>query len=544
MSKSIILFIFLFWLSPNISTAQTWAWVQQLGSSSNESIAGLVIDEQENIYITGNFFNELTLGNATLNVKGESDIYIAKLDPNGEVLWAKSAGGAFPDLVEDMAIDAVGNIYCLGSYFVLADFEDTTLRDAHGPKAIFISKYDSDGNLLWVKDIEGTIFKSITAMAINEEQQLTLTGYFQDSLFIADTVLVAQGQTDLFVTQYNQQGEFQWINSLATTNEYIPVDIAFNSNSEIVIAGKFKGQAIFANDTIKTNTADFDVFVAQFDADGNPQWGRKAGGVHEDACSALGIDGEDNIFLTGQFFGVLKLSDSIRIQTEGFNDNAYLLKYDKTGKALFAQSIGNTEKNENGRALLVSERAVYLAGSFQEEMTIGANQLKGEASTFNGFVVSFELDGTVDWARAIPCTDFLLIDHLVQKGEKVFMAGGLLGEAQFDESLLKSESNYDLIVGLLNNTLTNTYFPFKETSFQVFPNPTRGVLNIKTDLLNYDVQVFDPFGKLIFSESIWQLDRSNISQIDFNAQGSGVYFLVLKDEKGSVVGSKKLVVQK
>ena len=121
------------------------------------------MDGQGNSYVTG-FFNDMaTFGpgepnETTLTSAGSGDIFVAKYASDGVLLWVKQAGGTDPDFFDlgfGITTDGQGNSYVTGRFADTATFgpgepNETTLTDA-GTGDIFVAKYASDGNLVWVK---------------------------------------------------------------------------------------------------------------------------------------------------------------------------------------------------------------------------------------------------------------------------------------------------------------------------------------------------------------------------------------------------------
>jgi hypothetical protein len=128
--------------------APSWVWAKSAGNAKGHSIA---VDAKGNVYVTGYFESDsLTLGSITLRRAGGKDIFVVKYDPNGQVLWAKSAGGMNDDYGASIAVDASGNVYVTG-YFEsdTLTFGTITLRNAFAErkKAIIEQLHARDTSL-------------------------------------------------------------------------------------------------------------------------------------------------------------------------------------------------------------------------------------------------------------------------------------------------------------------------------------------------------------------------------------------------------------
>ena len=88
-----------------------WLWAKKAGGTALDFGWDIAVDANGNSYITGSFYDSSTFGTTTLTSSGYDDIYVAKMDSNGNWLWAKKAGGTDFDFGNSIAVDANGNSY-------------------------------------------------------------------------------------------------------------------------------------------------------------------------------------------------------------------------------------------------------------------------------------------------------------------------------------------------------------------------------------------------------------------------------------------------
>lgn len=125
-----------------------WAWITNATGENTQRARGIACDEDDNIYVCGHFLGDTTFGPGLLSSNGDTDAYIAKMNPDGEWLWAQKAGGTGSDDAWSIAVDNAGNVYLTGIFESTASFGTHSLVSA-GDYDIFVAKLDSDGNWLW-----------------------------------------------------------------------------------------------------------------------------------------------------------------------------------------------------------------------------------------------------------------------------------------------------------------------------------------------------------------------------------------------------------
>jgi Secretion system C-terminal sorting domain/Beta-propeller repeat len=156
------------------------------GPTGDDFLAAVKTDAAGNIYATGSFSSaQLTIDGDTLTNKGLKDIFLIKFDPDGHVLWAKSAGGAGNDVATNISIDGTGNVYVTGNYnseFLRFDSDSVTSTIyGQAPQAAFLAKFSPSGNLVWLKSSTGSPVGSVTATCVQADNigNVYLGGYYQ-----------------------------------------------------------------------------------------------------------------------------------------------------------------------------------------------------------------------------------------------------------------------------------------------------------------------------------------------------------------------------
>ena len=177
-----------------------WLWAVRAGGASNDRGSGIAVDGVGNAYLTGYFMGSVAFGPYTLISNGVYDIFAAKLDPNGNWLWAVRAGGTNVDYGYGIAVDGAGNAYLTGVFASSATFGPDTLTSSGGYD-IFAAKLDSAGNFLWAARAGGASHDGGIGIAVNGTGNAWLTGSFAGSAEFSPYTLTSSGNIDIFVAK-------------------------------------------------------------------------------------------------------------------------------------------------------------------------------------------------------------------------------------------------------------------------------------------------------------------------------------------------------
>ncbi len=168
-----------------LDASGNFIWVKQFISNTME-IFSLTTDAKGNIYTTGEFKYSLDFDpgpgsfNLSASGSGSADIFISKLNTDGNFVWAKRIGGQDEDWGYAIAADNDGNIYCAGNFQKLVDFDPgpATYNFTAFLEDMFILKLDSSGNFKLAKQIKGIITAQPFCLCIGYFNDIYITGFF------------------------------------------------------------------------------------------------------------------------------------------------------------------------------------------------------------------------------------------------------------------------------------------------------------------------------------------------------------------------------
>jgi len=276
-----------------------WQWATKAGGNDNNAGGGITIDAAGNTFVTGRFIGTATFGNYSLTSDGGGDVFVAKMDANGNWQWATKAGGSYYDQGSGITIDAAGNTYVTGYFDETATFGSFSLT-GYGGFVIFVAKMDANGNWQWATQAGGCGLDFALQITIDDYANTYVTGYFDDTATFGSFSLTSSGSWDIFVAKMDANGNWQWATKAGGSNNDRGYGITIDAAGNTYVTGYFEETATFGSFSL-TVYGGFDIFVAKMDANGNWQWAAKAGGSDFDKGYGITIDAASNTYVTGYF---------------------------------------------------------------------------------------------------------------------------------------------------------------------------------------------------------------------------------------------------
>lgn len=305
-------------------------WTKSYGGNGWDYGGAIALDEAGNIYVSGRFSGAVDFdpGNGFnfLDAAGSTDVYIQKLNPEGEFIWARAVGGAGEDVSFGLDLDGEGNVYVTGNFSGTADFDPgdgvfnlatTGLSDVDA----FILKLDTDGNFEWAGRISSPGTEYGYGVAVDDDGNSYLTGYFSQT-------------ADL------------------------------DPGPGVTLA------------TVGGTGVDNDFYVVKLDPDGNLDWGYGIGGVGQDRAYAVHLDDFNNVLVCGHFgrtvdFDPTSAADLISTGTTSVALNGFMVKLRTDGQYVGAVSFGSASEYEYARSVKTDASGnIYCTGYFRGTMDV------------------------------------------------------------------------------------------------------------------------------------------------------------------------------
>ena len=374
-------------------------WAKRAGGNSFDKGWSVTTDLGGNLLVTGDFASAtITFGSTTLiNSSTISDVFLVKYNTTGNLLWAKSAGGSGNDIGHSVTTDNAGNIYISG-YFnsPTITFGTTTLTNS-GDRDAFLVKYDTNGNVIWAKSAGGAALDDFSSVCTDGYANVYVTGQFlSPTISIGSTMLTNSGNRDFLIAKYDSSGNVLWAKGAQGTSDEVGNSLSADSSGSVYVTGSFISSSVTFGTSTLTNTGNQNVFLVKYDELGNVIWARSAFGANNAVGFSASADVDGNVYVSGGFgysdtitFGTASLSPP-----NGSTAPLFIVKYDLNGNVLCASALSGGGDVQNAVSADPFGNA-YVTGDFWSNPFIVGNDTLILTSQYDVFVAKYDCNNNV-----------------------------------------------------------------------------------------------------------------------------------------------------
>ncbi len=430
-------------------------WAKRMGGAGWDWTYAVSTDQSGNVYTTGGFWAladfDPGVNVSNLTPSGANDVFLSKLDSDGNFIWVKKIGGTGGDWGSAVSIDQNNNIYLAGGFTGTVDFDPgagVTNLVASGGSDFFISKLDSVGNFVWAKKMGGATDEwGNGPIEIDSEGNVYTTGSFYGTVDFDPgagvTNLTSAGNIDFFISKLDSLGNFVWAKRIGGTGADW-ASLKINLDDEIYLSGAFYSTVDFDPGIDLFNlvsAGNSDIFICKLDLAGNFVWAKKIGGSGDDWANYIVFDSSSNIFMAGAFASTVDFdsgSNATNLVSSGSND-AFIMKL---GSDIFNPTVTDFIIPTFSTSLTVP------ITTFSASDNVGvSNYLITESDTM-------PLEGDIGWSVSIP-TEYVF----TTEGSKILYAWAKDEEGNISSSLTDT-TLVDLnnpVINLIGKETLNVY---------------------------------------------------------------------------------------
>lgn len=423
---------------------------EPLGGDLADQLEHIAVDAMGNVIVAGTFHGTMMIGDtevASFYEEGAvQSVFVAKLDPAGELQWAQAIWGAGDVAVAGLATDADGHVYVVGDYTGSLGIEQCANQ---GGQDVFHYKLArDDGRLMWSNCYGGTSMDRASAAVVDAAGTLWVAHFFKGSTSFGGDEIASLGGDDVVVSRYDAVGDH--LGSVryggAAGDEQI-TDLAADPGGDVVAVGSVVGDVPFDGaDVGVTSRGGYDAVVVRFAPTGAVRWVRGWGGSGRDGAGAVAIDADGDLIVTASFAAGEAGSATFggdEFRNEDASADLVVAKYEgATGDHLWSVSLAATGFSSI-RGLALDDGGDPIAVGFVTNvMDFGGGPVGTDAVRS---VFAAELageDGSHHWARAYCASGNSCVGQAAAHSpaaDALFIGGGFQGRVDFgDETVLTS----------------------------------------------------------------------------------------------------------
>lgn len=282
----------------------TVIWAKNGGSDASDRANDVVVDKNWNVYTVGSFnwnasFDGLNF-NARWDVKGNSDVFVSKQEPDWTFRWVKSMWGNLTDIGNSVAVNTQGDIYVVWDFIETAYFDDVPLFGQWATD-VFISKLDYTWKIWRTKWYGSTYWDHVQKVIVDQTESSYMWGTFSDRISFEDFSLTSLWDDDVFVVKHDKTGKVLWARSFWWRASESLHDLTMDQYWNIYIIWAFAIDMRLGPITLFSSWSSFDVFVAKLTPEWDVVWATKAGWDLEDMWKTIEVDANWNVYIAGTF---------------------------------------------------------------------------------------------------------------------------------------------------------------------------------------------------------------------------------------------------
>lgn len=498
-------------------------WVQTIGGEANLKYTDIAVNAAGLIFVCGSASGtsiDLDPGDSDTNhqlPENTTGMAVGCYSRTGTYRWGfiipaeynwELQSSISPNKIQ---LDQKGNIFITGSFqTTYMDLDpglgvksySTTISESQYNDDAFLVKYTQNGNYLWSTAVQSLDTDNGRSVTIDGEGNAYLTGAFSGdhtnfSSGSGSITLSSSGEKDIFISKYDASGNLLWAKKMGGTESEVAQDIKLDSDTNIYIAGNFKGTVDMDTDTENstiTSRGNFDCFFAKYNNNGTLIYAKSFGSDEADQVYQMSINSSSEIYLTGYYK---------------------------------ARAANDFDPNEGVKELVT-------------DPTNGNNFL---------FVSSFTSDGNLNWATSGISTQGIYGSSvLTLKSGTTKLGGHFSGSfgsvTTIGDNLYNIEDTGKTGVFLASVSVYTSIFSVNKikSKLTVYPNPVSDEIHLLTENYNnqdllYDASVYNISGIIIYRKngSLYEIE-TGLNELIQNIPG-GSYYMMLSTDKEILSGS-------
>ncbi len=379
---------------PYYMNAQVWEWAVKIDGLGEEEIKAFEKGDDGTFYIAGTFDKQLTGGDTTIYSLGEEDVFLAKIDTLGNIIWLQHRGSNLEDKITDLAIDDEGNVYITGGF------------------PAYVAKYSQYGDLIWQK-INNV---SCTYLPYQCDNRYNAIAQDQESIYLTETYYTYNNHRNYITKRTKDSGDIIWrifCKQKEGISDYIDIEVF---SERIYTAGNNNYYQYHFQRKYSLSGEYLDEITYQFTED--TPWNAKG---------AIDISQDGKILSVGSYY------------KNSFRDNEifYIFQHDTSYNKKWHKRVASPEMARSTNVTHDQAGNGYVCGTFKNQVSFEIEKLLGNEQEL--FVAKYNPDGTNLWAKKAGNGGGDIAYDIIAGKNNVYVVGKIIIDSYFDDIYLECE---------------------------------------------------------------------------------------------------------
>lgn len=561
MKKHLILLLVLI-LQTGVTKAQSleFEWAHHFGGPQGDDGQAITTDSGNNVYVTGSFSGTADFdpgtGVTNLNAGSGSNVFIQKLSPAGNLIWAKTFPFGGAAIVTSIAVDPSDNVIIGGRFagiIVFPTVDSTSTISSQGQSDAYILKINTAGQFLWARSFGNPNDNAGDPDQINDLKtdaagNIYSTGHFYGTAdFDPGTGIANLSATgsnmDIFIQKLNPDGNFVWAKKIGSGGFDESTSLAIHQNT-LLLTGWFQQTVDFNPSpsvaTMLSTNGYADIFLLSLTTDSDFNLVKQFGSTYTDKGVGVTTDPNGAIYLTGIFDAAIDLDPGTGTNTitPANGTDFFILKLTPAADFSWGRTFAGTYYKHSQSLAYHPNNGIVVTGIFNDTVDFDPGSAAGNFSGQDDiFIVYLDSNGNYIWSGAYGNTGILYNDLVTGIAAdnlgNVYSTGWFVETVDFDCGTGIEEHTpsgpSDIYVQKLHEDLLSVN-SHSLNDFQLYPNPSSKELFISAEKLNNcRIVIYNSMGTIVLEKELSDTDK----QLDIQGLSPGTYVVKLSNESGS-----------
>lgn len=351
-------------------------WSKIFGDVAAQTATRVAVDAQGNIAVIGDFAGKIDFGGGALTSAGATDVFVAKFDPTGAFLWAKSYGNNLAQNGFDIAFAPNGDVVFTGSFAGAINLGGGALTSA-GATDLFVARLDPAGAYVWGQRYGDVAAQAGKGVTVDGQGNVIVTGDIAGKVDFGGGELTSAGATDVLLLKLDPAGAYVDSKLFGNASAQNAAAVGVDAVGNIVLAGSAAGKVDFGGGML-TSAGGTDIFVAKLTSGGVHLWSKLYGAAGNQDARDLVVDPNGAILVAGDFTTTADFGGGV-LTSVGATDG-FIVKLDPFGAHVWSKKQGDASA-QSVASIAVDGTGVFAAGNFAGVVSFGGASLTSAGAT-------------------------------------------------------------------------------------------------------------------------------------------------------------------